>query len=375
MSEKRKFAVNKSIRKGKKAKYCGGGGYSKLEAGMKGVLISHDRNKEKFCRLDSFRLLNHFADKYFGPEKLNKESENADDGAESKSEDEDIASILSNEVNEIKSIAKGNSSEQRRFTAVKSGCNNLIFIRFHKDISPGPFLSRVVKTIHQNDNNADNSLPAIRNVLRMHPIDFSCSAYLESMCKNIPTFLENKFKDESFQDVMKKEFTIEYKCRNNSHLSRKEVLDGLYEKMRDSECGWKYNCRSQTVSVIIDVLKTVCLVSVVKNYYFYKKYNIRELLCSNVISKIHGKEEPTTSVESSVTADDISHKANGDGNKKCMSIKNDLVELVGQNDLIVKNPSCAVHEEEKVESEIEKSNLQPSVEQVNITNENNKLPQ
>ena len=61
-----------------------------------------------------------------------------------------------------------------------------------------------------------------RVILRMLPISGTCKAFLEDMKKYAETFLEPWFKAPN-----KGTFQIVYKSRNNSHMSREEVIKEL----------------------------------------------------------------------------------------------------------------------------------------------------
>lgn len=61
-----------------------------------------------------------------------------------------------------------------------------------------------------------------RVILRMLPISGTCKAFMEDMKKYSETFFEPWFKAPN-----KGTFQIVYKARNNSHMSREEVIKEL----------------------------------------------------------------------------------------------------------------------------------------------------
>lgn len=61
-----------------------------------------------------------------------------------------------------------------------------------------------------------------RVILRMLPISGTCKAFMEDMKKYTETFFEPWFKAPN-----KGTFQIVYKARNNSHMSREEVIKEL----------------------------------------------------------------------------------------------------------------------------------------------------
>lgn len=74
-----------------------------------------------------------------------------------------------------------------------------------------------------------------RVILRMLPISGTCKAFMEDMKKYTETFFEPWFKAPN-----KGTFQIVYKARNNSHMSREEVIKelagmyGFHAKLRTS---------------------------------------------------------------------------------------------------------------------------------------------
>lgn len=64
-----------------------------------------------------------------------------------------------------------------------------------------------------------------RVILRMLPVSGTCKAFLEDMKRFSETFFQPWFKSPQ-----KGTFQIVYKARNNSHLSREEVIKELAGK-------------------------------------------------------------------------------------------------------------------------------------------------
>ena len=129
---KRRKKFHSSNWQQKRAKYEGYGG--KLEIGTCGILITHDRGKENFCRNDAFRLFNYFADEWYGPEHKDEKNdvpskdgglktEDGDNENEEVEDDEDdcddVHAALLKEVDVIKDMSSVNNKETRRFNSVK----------------------------------------------------------------------------------------------------------------------------------------------------------------------------------------------------------------------------------------------------------------
>ena len=273
----------------------------KLAAGVCGFLISHDRGKEKRCIQESLQLLNHFAEMWYGAFKempkfadvkyyetvngkthtLSSLPNNENPVRDNESESEDIELALSKEVKELQQSVKSNQ-EKYRFNAVKTGCNNLIFIK-SKDIQPSLFIQKISQDLFQ----AKKALFVTPTVLKIHPADVSCKAHLQDMKCELENYLPNAF-DKLLQlypdcNDLTKEFTIIYRHRNNDNVSRNDVYEVVTTVISDIGCLWKYNCRSNTFFLIIEVLKAVCLIGVSIKYTKHKKLNIKELQLNKII--------------------------------------------------------------------------------------------
>ena len=280
MGKKRKnYYVDKS--KSKKGKF--GPSYGKLVAGVCGFIITHDRGKEKLCSQNAFRLLNHFADRWYGefnkPDGTNSEEpiEDCEVGnLESDSDSDDIAQALCKEVETLQKSIASKSSSKLRFNLLKTGCKNLIFVK-SEDLGPSTFMQRLMVELKKNSTD----LFATPFLLRMHPADVSCKAHLNDIKQLADSYLPTAFdKLTSETDEIKKEFDIIYRHRNNDHLSRIDIIDVIKAVVEDNSCLWTYNCRSNSFVLIIEVLRNVCFIGVADNYNLNKKLNVKELRLS-----------------------------------------------------------------------------------------------
>ncbi|CAK8671578.1 unnamed protein product [Clavelina lepadiformis] len=288
---KRRKKFHSSNWQQKRAKYEGYGG--KLEIGTCGILITHDRGKENFCRNDAFRLFNYFADEWYGPEHKDEKNdvpskdgglktEDGDNENEEVEDDEDdcddVHAALLKEVDVIKDMSSVNNKETRRFNSVKSGCNNIVFIKTH-GLKPSEFVQNVIETIEEDKK----TLAVARNVLRVHPADTSCKAHLADIKQQAEIYLPEAF--EKFltknstdnQANVPKQFNIVYRGRNNEHLHMHDVIDAISSAAQDACPMWRYNCRFEGLHLLVDVIKNVCTMGLAENYTKHKKFNVREL--------------------------------------------------------------------------------------------------
>uniref|UniRef100_A0A7N9CXD0 THUMP domain-containing protein 1 n=1 Tax=Macaca fascicularis TaxID=9541 RepID=A0A7N9CXD0_MACFA len=114
-----------------------------------------------------------------------------------------------------------------------------------------------------------------RVILRMLPISGTCKAFLEDMKKYAQTFLEPWFKTPN-----KGTFQIVYKSRNNSHVNREEVIRELAGIVCTLNSENKVDLTNPQYTVVVEIIKAVCCLSVVKDYMLFRKYNLQEVVKS-----------------------------------------------------------------------------------------------
>lgn len=260
-------------KKRNKRHYGGGHGTAKrwkasreLEVGMQGVLITCNMNEKK-CISEAYNLLNEYADELYGPEMSTEGSE-----------DEDVDASLKKEVEQLKASAK-----QRRFEALESGANNVIFIRTH-NLESDKLVHHILSDLHTTKKKKS------RIILRMLPVTGTCKAFQEEMLKFLTTFLEPWFKTPNVAS-----YQIVFKARNSSHNKREDIIKaiaGLVGKLNPKN---KVDLTSPELTIIVEVIKAVCCLSVVRDYTLFRKYNVQEVVKEE--TKEETKEESTKTQE------------------------------------------------------------------------------
>ncbi|XP_053532309.1 THUMP domain-containing protein 1 [Ictalurus punctatus] len=228
-------------------------GGRELEPGMQGILITCNM-KERRCTAEAYSLLNEYADQLYGPEQLA-------DPNDSSSED-DVEEALQKEVKQFHSTTE---NRQRRFTALESGANNVLFIRTHS-IDPGQLVHSILQDLYSTRRLKS------RVILRMLPVCGSCRAFPEDMLKFLSSFLQPWFLSPNHAS-----YQICFKSRNNSHSKRDDVIKsiaGLVNRLNPKN---KVDLTNPELSVIIEVIKSVCCVSVIRDYKRFRKYNLQEV--------------------------------------------------------------------------------------------------
>ncbi|XP_022593949.1 THUMP domain-containing protein 1 [Seriola dumerili] len=259
-------AAQNESRKRSKKRYVAGHhnkrwkGSRELEVGMEGILITCNMNERK-CTAEAFNLLNEYADKLYGPEKLQDNTGSSSE--EEDAEEEDVEVALKKEVAQLQ--ASGTKPE-RRFQALDSGANNVIFIKT-QNLESDKLVHHILSDLHTTKKKKS------RVILRMLPVTGTCKAFQDDMVKYLTTFLEPWFKTPSCAT-----YQIAFKARNSSHNKRDEIIKsiaGLVGKLNPKN---KVDLTNPELTIIVEVIKAVCCISVVKDYTLYRKYNVQEVV-------------------------------------------------------------------------------------------------
>uniref|UniRef100_A0A8C6YXJ8 THUMP domain-containing protein 1 n=1 Tax=Nothoprocta perdicaria TaxID=30464 RepID=A0A8C6YXJ8_NOTPE len=235
-------------------------GGRQLEAGMRGILITCNMNERK-CVGEAYSLLGEYGDLLYGPE---QERLSGSDPEED--EEDDVEAALRKEVGQIRASTE---HKLRRFQSVESGANNVVFIRT-QGIEPENLVHHILKDMHTTKKKKT------RVILRMLPISGTCKAFMEDMKKYTETFFEPWFKVPN-----KGTFQIVYKARNNSHMSREEVIKELAGIVGSLNPENKVDLNNPQYTIVVEIIKNVCCLSVVRDYVLFRKYNLQEVVKSN----------------------------------------------------------------------------------------------
>ncbi|XP_053326760.1 THUMP domain-containing protein 1 [Spea bombifrons] len=249
-----------------KAQYLGNAkrqkGCKHLEVGMQGILITCNMNERK-CVGEAYSLLNEYGDQLFGAEKL---CEKDVETSEAEEEEDDAEAALKKEVDQIRVSTEKNL---RRFQSVESGANNVVFIRT-LNVDPEKLVHHILKDIYTSKKKKT------RVILRMLPVSGTCKAFPEDLKKYSETFFEPWFKAPN-----KGTFQIVYKARNNNHMNREDVIKDLAGIVGSQNPENKVDLSNPEYTIVVEIIKNVCCLSVVKDYVLFRKYNLQEVVKSS----------------------------------------------------------------------------------------------
>lgn len=256
-------------RKAKKAQYFKAAKRSKnyeagkiLKEGMKGFLLTCN-NREKDAVREGYSLLNEYADKLFGSEQRITDNKDVESNGE---EQDDIDDALDKEKKNLRAESEKKPSE-RRFQQVESGANNCIFIKTLLN-SPDQLVDEIVKDLQESQ------AQKCRFILRLLPILGTCKAYeknIEDLAKDLISHSLSDTKGPSSYSVL-------FKTRNTNQISRDDVFRIVGGVMREVPGPWKVDLEKPDVSIVVEIIRNVCCIGLVKDYFSRKKYNLIELV-------------------------------------------------------------------------------------------------
>ncbi|CAG9784999.1 unnamed protein product [Diatraea saccharalis] len=239
-----------------------------LEPGFRGFFCTCNF-REKECVKEVYNLLNEYAGKLYpdlGADQIPDGSAPAtpDARSDSESEDEpDIGDLLKKEVDSMKKNSQ-KSLKHKRFQVVETGASNCIFIKTNLP-SPEEVATAIIKDLFTT------RVQKTRHVLRLLPVMATCKANLPDIMECAGRLFDKFFLKESAS------FAVIFNKRLNSSVSRDLVIKELAEMAVMKNADNKADLKNPTLCIVVEIIKGICLLSIVENYYKYKKYNVHEL--------------------------------------------------------------------------------------------------
>ncbi|OUM56833.1 hypothetical protein PIROE2DRAFT_25751, partial [Piromyces sp. E2] len=182
-----------------------------------------------------------------------------ENNSENEDDIDDIEASLAKELEDMKS----NTKEKNKFEIVPLNINCLGFIRAKVPIDPVKVVHSIFETIETKKEKKT------KYTQRVIPIVNTCITNKPEIIRLAETIVKPYFPDDE-----QKEYAIMIKIRNNSKMDRMEIIKGVAEVIGEKH---KVNLTNPSLFVIIEIFKTVCGISVVDDYFKYKKYNMEEV--------------------------------------------------------------------------------------------------
>ena len=258
-----------------------------IQIGQHGYFVTFCSTKESFVRNEIYNLLNRFAEQLFGAEFSDEKGGN-DEG---EVDLDDLDSALESEKSKLNESKKRRT---RRFQIVKSGTNHSFFV---VTTLPVASINKLVESIF--NTSIDLKEQHSRYVERLLPIAFVCKAYeddlrrliiKEEFCAQILLLLADS--DPSLDTIW---FDVQARKSNNTQLKSSQleeiVINDLTSRKPEDFNGrsFRRDYKKPYVNILLHVIKNLILISVVRNYDLFKKYNLASI---NLTTVTAGEQPP-----------------------------------------------------------------------------------
>ncbi|KAG5253836.1 THUMP domain-containing family protein [Salix suchowensis] len=185
--------------------------------------------------------------------------------AQEKVEEKSIDKLIEDELKEL------GDKNKRRFLSLDSGCNGVIFVQMRK-IDGDPCPKDIVQ--HMMTSAASTRKHMSRFILRVLPIEVACYASEEEISRAIAPVVEKYFPVDT-QDPQK--FAVMYEARANSGIDRMKIINSVAKSVPGPH---KVDLSNPDKTIVVEIVKTLCLIGVIEKYKELSKYNLRQLTSS-----------------------------------------------------------------------------------------------
>ncbi|KAL6527839.1 hypothetical protein OROMI_029650 [Orobanche minor] len=182
-----------------------------------------------------------------------------------KAEDKSIDKLIEAELAELGDRSK------RRFNKLDTGCNGVVFIQMRKregDPSPKDIVQYMMTSL------ASTKKHVSRFLLRVLPVEVACYTSEEEIGRAIKPLIDKHFPEET---QVPRKFAVSYDARANTGVDRTKVINAVAKSVPPLH---KVDLTNPDIHIMVQIVKTVCLIGVVEKYKELAKYNLRQLSSS-----------------------------------------------------------------------------------------------
>uniref|UniRef100_A0A8D9B3W1 THUMP domain-containing protein 1 homolog n=1 Tax=Cacopsylla melanoneura TaxID=428564 RepID=A0A8D9B3W1_9HEMI len=248
------------------------GGHSKnsnsgtLPIGIKGFLCTFNtmRNQsENQCVKEAYNILNEYLEKINASDTKDPNKKETSDVQEKITNDElDVEEELKNELHDL----QNEDVKKRKFQKLDSGAQGNVFIKINdKTIDPVTLGTGIVEDLHKTKQQKTIHL------LRLIPVEVTCKSYVDDITKAIGPLLDKYFLGAPTS------YCIVFNKRNNNNLERASVIELTALLVKEKNMFHSVDLKQAALTIVFEVIKSVCCISVLPDYYKYMKYNLSML--------------------------------------------------------------------------------------------------
>ncbi|KAJ3065452.1 hypothetical protein HDU98_011195, partial [Podochytrium sp. JEL0797] len=240
---------------------------------MQGILGFCPRNKEKQATTELMALLEEYGDKLYGDHQFDEPAVAAAPGAAPEESDEDEDPTVSIEdafAKEVAGLKKPRSA--KRFMWLNVGIECCLFVKCHASVDPTALVKFMLADLN------DTKIQKTRYLQRILPAAETCLAFMDHITPMAKRLLPTYFSGEGMEP---KKFSIVFARRNNTTIDRDSLIPPI-AAIATETVQHTVSLTEPDICVIVEIFKGVCAMSVVENYYEFKKFNLESIHGKNV---------------------------------------------------------------------------------------------
>lgn len=224
-----------------------------------GVWVTCVKGKEKQTVGELYDLFESLASEMW-PDDSTKIQKDGDELSGDDDDDDDIEKQIAKEVASMKRPRK-----EQRFANCLTNTPCVVFISCKPPVDPVQLIVRHVQNV------VDTGVTQTRYSQRLTPVSGTCVANIseiQSLCHRVvrPFFEADPEKIYSYK--------IEARIRNHNTLSRTTLIQEIAKCVPAQH---KVDLDDAEAFILVEVFKSVCGISVVKDYYKLQKFNVMEI--------------------------------------------------------------------------------------------------
>ncbi|XP_074646279.1 THUMP domain-containing protein 1-like [Tubulanus polymorphus] len=247
---------------------------SQLCPKQKGFLLTCNNMQDKQCKAEAYRILNEYADILYGPEKSVNDGETEDKNDD---DNDDLDAALQREIKRAK-------TSKQRFQALNCGAKNCVFIK--TDLPRPDELATKIFADVLSKREAKS-----RFIQRFLPITHVCKIHDEDIAK-CAVEMVGEFKAANRRDADETfEYCVMFRQRCNGNVARTTFYQHIEDALNANGVNFLVKFEKPKFVVIIEVIKTICCMSIVEDYFEFNKYNIAGLIKPDEQPRRNEKQE------------------------------------------------------------------------------------
>ncbi|KAF9585496.1 THUMP domain-containing protein 1 [Lunasporangiospora selenospora] len=236
-----------------KAKYLPGG--FPIDPKMRGVIISCTRGRENQAGNEAIDLLSEYSQRLYGSE--------LDAVEVDQEEEESIEDAIQREIAEMKKPKTG-----KKFVSLLTGTDCVVFIQIRDDrIDPSKLCHYLLKDLFESGHKRT------RYCQRFVPVTETAYANMSDIEAVAGRVLGHFFHGE---DQKATTFKVIPKIRHNNKVDR-DLLLRMLASIVGQKGSHKVELEKPEQVILVEVIKSICFISVVRDYDLLRKYNIQSV--------------------------------------------------------------------------------------------------